>query len=383
MTKTVAVIGGGVVGLCAALVMHHQGFQVKVFDAGSLEVSQDEISARVYAINHASEHLLCSLAVWEKLEKSRISPYQFMHVWDANTGAFIDFDTRTIACNKLGSIIDEANLRHALLHVIANTNIELLAFTKVNSVHQVEEGIVIADGQQDWMVDFMLVADGALSPTRRLLDVPFTQWPYHQHALIAKVQIEKPHQRFAYQAFRKEGTLAFLPLADSNQCSIVWSCPPSYTEQLMQLPAEAFNQAITDAFTSKLGNVTLLSDRQHFPLHMRHVNQYFGSRWLILGDAAHTIHPLAGLGLNLGLSDVSALRSLFNNSDTPFSKKMLAQYQRQRKHAVWQTIALMEGIKALFLNPLSPVVQLRRFGLRLCNQLTPIKKLFIQHATGL
>lgn len=383
MNEDVIVVGGGVVGLSAALAMHHRGFSVVLIDAGTLSVSSSEVSPRVYAINHASQRLLQQLNVWDRLAKQRLSPYQHMHVWDAVKGAHIDFDTRMIACDRLGSIIDDANLRHALLQEIATQPIRLLPEASVTAVDVGPEVVEVRAGQHCLSAKLMIVADGALSPTRELLDVPLTQWPYHQHALVATVETEKNHQHTAYQIFTPDGPLAFLPLADEHHCSIVWSSAPHLTQQRMALTEDEFNQQLTTAFQAKLGQTTLISKRHAFPLHMRHVQQYSGPRWLLMGDAAHTIHPLAGLGLNVGLADLAAwLRLLDADNHRLCSKKTLGAYQRQRKYAVWQTIALMEGFKALFLNPLPPIAALRGFGLTMCNQLTPLKRLFIEHATG-
>ena len=151
----------------------------------------------------------------------------------------------------------------------------------------------------------------------------------------------------------------------------------------MGLNEEDFNQALQAALVDKLGTTKLLSMRHQFPLHMRHATHYVGNRWMLLGDAAHTIHPLAGLGLNVGLADVSAwYHKLKQDKKALASSKALGCYQRERKSAVWQTILLMEGFKRLFSISLPPIPAFRSLGLRFCNQLTPLKRLFIQHAAG-
>ena len=383
MSEDVIVVGGGVVGLSAALAMHNRGLSVTLIDAGKLNAEPAGVSPRVYAINHASQRLLQQLHVWDRLDKQRCSPYQHMHVWDAAKGAHIDFDARMIATERLGSIIDDANLKHALLQEIVTKPIRLLPESRVTAVDVRPDLVEVRTAQHCLHAKLMVVADGALSPTRELLDVGFTQWPYHQHALVTTVQTEHAHQYTAYQIFTPDGPLAFLPLADDHQCSIVWSSTPHLTQHRMMLSEDEFNQQVTAAFEAKLGKTTMISKRYAFPLHMRHVKHYSGSRWLLMGDAAHTIHPLAGLGLNVGLADLTAWLSLLGeNNDNLCAPKTLGAYQRQRKYAVWQTIALMEGLKAMFLNSSPPIAALRGFGLTLCNQFTPLKRLFIAHATG-
>lgn len=383
MNKDVIVIGGGVVGLSAALAMHQRGFSVALLDAGSLTVSPSQISPRVYAINHASQRLLQQFNVWPLLDSSRISPYQHIHVWSAAKGGHIDFDSRMIAADRLGSIIDEANLRHALLQQIAAHDIALFPETKVTLIHELPDGIEIGALKQRWHAKLMIIADGASSSTRDLLHIPLTTWSYRQHALVATIQTEKSHQQTAFQIFSSDGALAFLPLSDEHQCSIVWSSSPTSIQERMLLPEEAFNLQLAAAFEEKLGKLNIMTQRYQFPLHMRHVKQYKGAHWLIMGDAAHTIHPLAGLGLNVGLADLNAWLNLLGHEKSKLcSSKALGAYHRQRQHAVWQTIALMEGLKATFLNQCPPIAMLRKLGLDLCNQVPPLKRLFIEHAAG-
>lgn len=378
----VIIAGGGIVGLTAALAMQQRGYSVALIDAGSLKIEPESISPRVYAINHASERLFTSLGVWRHLEASCLSLYQKMHVWDARSQGAIDFDTRTIARSHLGAILDENHLKRALLRAIAATPIKIIPDTTIDVVEEGPDTILVGTQVQRFSADWLMVADGATSPTRSRLNVTLTHWSYHQHALVATVETEKPHQQTAYQVFTPTGPLAFLPLVNSHQCSIVWSGPADLTARRLNSENSSFNQQITATFENKLGAVTLLTPRYTFPLHMRHAKQYTGAHWLLMGDAAHTIHPLAGLGLNVGLADVSAWLKLLDAAPLLSNKKLLRAYQRERKLAVWQTILLMDGIKSLFLNPFPPLAVLRGLGLNLCNQFTPIKRMFIEHAAG-
>jgi 2-polyprenylphenol 6-hydroxylase len=381
----VLVIGGGIVGLTAALAMAQRGFTVAVIDAGSLQVDASDVDTRVYAINHASQKLLQQLGVWSYLDKSRVAPYRKMYVWDAVNGAHIDFDSRYVAAANLGSIIEESVLKHALLeHVSKQPAIHLFPESRAEEVYSEEHSVRVCSHQHTWAGELLMIADGANSPARQKLKVALNSWSYEQHALVATVSIEKMHHQTAYQVFHPDGPLAFLPLADEHLCSIVWSTDPIRAKKLMAFSEQEFNVALTQAFAQKLGQVVVVSKRYQFPLQMRHVKQYAGTRWLLLGDAAHTIHPLAGLGLNVGLADVcSWIHCLDDAGGTLVSKRALAAYQRERKSAVWQIIALMEGFKRLFSNSFAPVVALRGLGLGLCNGLMPLKRLFIQHARGM
>ncbi|MCP0914791.1 MULTISPECIES: FAD-dependent monooxygenase [Legionella] len=377
----VLVLGGGVVGLSAAIAMRQRGYSVGIVDAGMLAADIAKPDARVYAINQASQSLLQALAVWEQIIKSRISPYTNMYIWDAANQAHIEFDARMVGTDRLGTIIEESVLKQALLARAAELGVSFFANNKVHAVAPDSEEIRVAAGANAWRAKLLMIADGANSATRDLLGVELTSWPYHQQAIVVNVRTEYAHQYTAYQVFNADGPLAFLPLADAHECSIVWSTTQQRAQFLMGLSEEKFNQELTRAFAAKLGRVQIASTRYQFPLHMRHVKQYQGMRWMLMGDAAHTIHPLAGLGLNLGLEDISAWLSILD-AQLAWSPKELRAYQRQRKYAVWQMIAAMQGLKTLFANPLRPVIHLRGLGLNACNQLPILKRFFIEQAAG-
>lgn len=380
----VLIIGGGVVGLTAALAMAQRNYTVAVIDAGSMAVDIHRPDLRVYAINQASQTLLQHVGAWQHLEPQRVSPYSHMHVWDALSGAHIDFDSRDVAAQYLGNIIEESVLKQALLQQIAlQPLIRLFPDCCVDEVRSEAENVRICSQQQVWEGQLLMIADGANSPTRQKLKLELNSWPYKQQALVATVAVAQPHQHTAYQVFNADGPLAFLPLADVRRCSIVWSTDPLRAKKLMELTDDAFNEELTQSFAKKLGQVQVISARHQFPLRMRHVKQYVGNRWLLLGDAAHTIHPLAGLGLNVGLADVASWMNCLDAArGILVSKKALAAYQRERKYAVWQIIALMEGLKRLFSNSFAPLVTVRGLGLDFCNQFASLKRLFIEHARG-
>lgn len=377
----VIVVGAGIIGLTAALAMAQRGFAVAVIDAGSMTNNASTCDPRVYAINRASQNLLKQLSLWQTLDFTRLSPYQRMYVWDQANGAHIQFDATSVAAQNLGYIIEECVLKEALLQQIKWQGITCFPNSSVSLIEPLQAGLRLASAASTWRADLVMIADGANSGCRRLLNVPLTTWPYHQQAIVALVKVEKAHQRTAYQLFNPDGPLAFLPLRDENLCSIVWSTSPARAHHLMALSEEKFNQELTTAFAKKLGTACLQSGRQQFPLVMRHTKQYTGNAWLLLGDAAHTIHPLAGLGLNLGLADIITwLACLDAGRKNLAAKKSLSAYHRQRKYEVWKTIALMEGLKTVFSNPLLTTV--RGMGLQACNTISALKRLFIEEASG-
>ena len=381
----VAIVGGGIVGLTAALGMARRGFSVAVIDYGPLSVSVNKKSdSRVFAINHASQKLLSSIGVWSLIDEEKLSAYQHMLIWDAANQGSIEFDARMIVKDKLGFIVEESVIRAALLQALAAVdNITLFPKHTIDQLTQQEKNIQLHSGKHSWTVPLLVAADGANSPCRTLLNVPMTTWPYHQHAVVATVMTELPHNKTAYQVFNPEGPLAFLPLANPQQCSIVWSTTPERAQELLALSEESFNQALTEAFAGKLGAITCCGERYQFPLVMRHVQQYVDDNWVLMGDAAHTIHPLAGLGLNLGLADVADWFSVLDKAPGKLpTKKYREAYQRSRKNEVWQVILLMQSLKALFGSTSPPVRFLRGLGLKCCDHLSLLKRLFIGYAQG-
>lgn len=375
----VLVVGGGVVGLSAAIAMRARGFKTLVLDKNAIQ----HATQRVYALNTASINLLKSLQVWQHLDASLLSPYRQMHIWDAANHATLDFAAQTLGKSELGYIIEEDLLKIALLKQCAIDEVRLVSQTEVQHLTQTPDTIIVHADEQTFSTQFLLITDGAESSLRKHLNIPMTTWPYHQHALVTTVRTERAHLKSAYQVFTEDGPLAFLPLNHPHECSIVWSTSQTKTNALMALSDEAFNAMLTTAFENKLGACTLINKRQHFPLHMRHAQKYHGNRWILMGDAAHTIHPLAGLGLNLGLADLNAWLNLIDKHKKALhTSRILDAYQRSRKHAVWQVIALMEVIKMTFANPLSPLQYIRGLGLNTINRLSPLKRLFMTYAAG-
>lgn len=380
----VLIVGGGIVGLTAATAMALRGFAVTVIDAGPLSLPVETNNLRAYAINQASQRLLEELGVWQLLEPRALSPYREMYIWDAMNGASIGFDARSIAKPDLGFILAESDLKHALLlRLAAFEQVRLCGGKKVSGVEVSDAEAKVSSAKTHWHGQLLMISDGALSPTRTLLNVPLTTWSYHQHAIVATVKTAKAHQQTAYQVFLNEGPLAFLPLANHHECSIVWSTTPEQAKELMALDDKAFRFTLGNAFDHKLGTITKVGERQSFPLAMRHAKQYVGERWLLMGDAAHTIHPLAGQGLNVGLADIACWLSCLDKAKQKLTaKRALSAYQRERKHAVWQSIVLMEGIKRTFALSFPPWALLRGIGMQCCDELAPLKRLFIAHAAG-
>ena len=369
-------------GLCCGLALHQRGYAVLLFDANELDVVSPNQTSRLYAINLASQHLLQNIGVWDQLQ-AQAAPYERMQVWEANSSAQIQFDSRMLARDRLGVMLEEQVLKHALLQKVRSENIPIHTQWQMDDLQILDDKVILQSQQKSFAARFLLVTDGARSSTRDRLKIPLTSWSYHQHALVANVKVERPHLRTAYQIFCDKGPLAFLPMSDPQHCSIVWSSSVEHIAALQGMPEEAFVRELMQTFECKLGEVTLLSERKSYPLQMQHVQEYAGKRWILLGDAAHTIHPMAGLGLNMGLSDLNALLQIVTKPASGIlTPRALRAYQRQRKHELWQMIVLIQGLHKLFLGQYLPTQVLRRFGLQLCDRLPMVKRFLMEQASG-
>lgn len=383
IASDVLVVGGGIIGLSAAIAMQQHGYSVILLDANSNNNSKNSIS-RIYALNQASIELLQELNVWQYLDKNKLSTYNHMYIWDGVSNSKLEFDSRLVGENKLGVMLEESSLKEALLREAENIGINIIFNYLVTQVVEKEDHIIVNNYENKSLCAKLLIAaDGANSTIREKVGAKITTWSYNQNAIIANVKTENPHRKTAYQIFNPNGPIAFLPMADKNHCSIVWSTSKAKASYLMGIDDVAFAKELEQAFTSKLGAITVHSPRHQFPLYMRHTQSYCGKHWLLMGDAAHTIHPLAGLGLNVGLADLATWINLLKlNKQKKISQKQLGFYQRKRKYALWQVIALMQGLHVLFKNQFTPISLFRGFGLDVVNKVKPLKKLIIEHASG-
>ncbi|WP_351014478.1 FAD-dependent oxidoreductase [Shewanella sp. AC91-MNA-CIBAN-0169] len=389
-TKTydVAIVGGGMVGLATAIGLANADLNVVVIDAGTTQAVSGEPKLRVSAINKASQQLLENLGAWQYLDDSRVSPYQKMSVWDKDGLGKIEFDAHSISEAYLGSIIENDAISYALakraseisnITYIENQRLERVAFGER------EAWLTLANGD-NVSAAVVVAADGANSWVRQQCSIPLTFWDYGHHAIVATVRTELAHDATARQAFLPGGPLAMLPLYDDNLCSIVWSVSPDQAEQLLALDEIEFGKALTAALDGRLGMCQVISERQSFPLRMRYARHFARHRLVLAGDAAHTIHPLAGQGVNLGFLDAASIIETF--TELHEQGKDLGEYshlralERWRKAEAMEMIATMEGFKRLFAgsNPLKKAI--RDIGLTLVDNVAGLKTVFIKQAMG-
>lgn len=390
----IVIVGGGMVGLSLAAALTQQcELNIALVKQQPLlsaaEVDFDPVNQRFSAINAASEQFLKDLGVWARIVDWGISPYHRMVVWDATGQGEIEFDSRDIARPHLGHIIANSVLQSVLYEQInGHPRVHLFCPAEPAALIQDQHlmGLNLADGKI--LVSKLLAgADGANSWVRDQAGISFRQWSYQQCALTATVSTEKSHQHTAWQRFLPSGPLAFLPLANPQHCSIVWTVGEEQANYLLTLDEIEFNQKLAESFDWRLGEVQVLGKRTIFPLQMRHVKQYVKPRLALLGDAAHILHPLAGQGLNLGFADAKYLADILiaaaQAGDDIGDFKLLRRYERARKVNNWEMIAVVEGFKRLFSNDSIYLSMLRNSGLRLTNKSQFIKNLIMNRAMNI
>ncbi|AWS95314.1 MULTISPECIES: FAD-dependent 2-octaprenylphenol hydroxylase [Citrobacter] len=387
----VAIVGGGMVGLAVACGLQGSGLRVAVLEQHvpqPLAVDAPP-QLRVSAINAASEKLLTRLGVWSDIVARRACCYHGMEVWDKDSFGRIEFDDQSMGYSHLGHIVENAEIHHALWQKAQRSpDITLLAPAEIQQVAWGENEAFLTLKEGTMLTARLVIgADGANSWLRNKADIPLTFWDYRHHALVATIRTQEAHGAVARQAFHGEGILAFLPLSDPHLCSIVWSLSPQEAERMQQASVDEFNQALNIAFDNRLGLCSVESERQTFPLTGRYARQFAAHRLALVGDAAHTIHPLAGQGVNLGFMDaaelIDELKRLQRQGKDIGQYIYLRRYERSRKHSAAMMLAGMQGFRELFAGENPAKKLLRDIGLKLADTLPGVKPQLIRQAMGL
>ncbi len=396
MQADLIIVGAGMVGSTLALALEGSGLDILVLDASPLEAAdfdpQGGFEPRVSALSAASQRIFERLGAWPEMSARRVSPYTDMHVWDGSGTGQIHFSAETVHAEVLGHIVENRVVQDALLETMQRRGGQrLLGAARFERLERMPQGwqLTLDDGRQ-LNAPLLVAADGANSAVRRLAGCETREWDYLHQAIVTSVRCSEPHQRTAWQRFTDDGPLAFLPLerdGDQHWCSIVWSVTELEARRLMALDDVAFRAALGRAFEQRLGEVEEVDPRLCIPLRQRHAKRYVQPGLALIGDAAHTIHPLAGQGVNLGLLDAAVLAEVIEaamaRGERPENIRVLSRFERRRMPHNLAMMAAMEGFERLFQADPLPLRWLRNTGLKAVQALPEAKALFVRQALGL
>ena len=388
----VVIVGGGIVGLSLACELAATDFSVAVVERNELKAVADEPECRVSAINRFALQRFKQAGVWDSTLVRRACVFDKMFVWDQTGAGQIQFDSVELGVPELGVIIENYVLQHILLETVRSAdNISYLCPEEISTIdYQPNVGgqsvstVLLSSGVQ-LSASLLVGADGANSKVREVASIQREQQSYQQQGLVCNVATAESHQNTAWQCFMPTGPLAFLPLYNGYS-SIVWTLDEDLAQAYMALDDEAFKRVLAEESEYKLGEISDVSQRFLFPLAHGHATDYVRAGLALVGDAAHSIHPLAGQGANLGIADAATLADVICTAKKAGRQwsalHTLSKYQRQRKGANRVMEMSMTGFKELFGQDNALLSELRNAGLSLVDHLPAVKYRIIRQALG-
>lgn len=374
----ICIRGTGIVGRTLALLLAREKRRVALVAppaAGDHPTQAGHHDVRAYALNAASRNLLESLRCWP--DAAHTTPVQRMHVL-GDRGGSVEFDAAAQQVDALAWIVDVPALEARLAEAV-----------------RFQPQVEVVDAPVS--AALTVVCEGRTSATRAEFGVDFDVTPYAQHAIAARLTCKHHHQQVARQWFSPDGILAFLPTGglQGNSVAVVWSVSPEQAALLMELPPQEFAGRVHEAGGGALGALTLVSERAAWPLQLARADRWCGTlppegrnhrSWVLAGDAAHNVHPLAGQGLNLGLADVQALANVLHARDywrSVNDLRLLRRYERERKAAVWTMGLATDGLQQLFTRQNGPLPMLRNAGMKGFDMSGPFKDFVARQAMGM
>ena len=386
----VIVVGGGIVGATAACAVAQAGIKVALVDVHNpaRDWPADPVDIRVSALTRASQNILQAVGAWPAMVQRGVGPYDHMHVWDADSVGMLDFDAADTEFSELGHLVENRVTVASLWDRLESfPDASILCPAKVADLQlSHDHAQVVLDDGQTLEADVVIAADGRDSALRQMAGIQTTGWEYKQDGLVATISTEKSHQFTAWQRFLPEGPLAFLPLKN-GQCSIVWTLSHQTAQEYLELSDKDFLLHLEKASDGVLGKMLEVGPRGAFPLRFQYAKQYTADHFVLIGDAAHAMHPLAGQGANAGLLDAAAIAELIikaQQTGRPVgSHKLLRQYERWRKGDNLAMMSSMDVINKMYTTQNEAFRQLRGTGMSWVNNSAWLKDYFNRYAMGL
>lgn len=392
----VVVVGAGIAGLAMAAALARLDIDIVILEGGPCpeplpdqrDRGVNDWDRRVSALTPASQRFLEHIGAWQHISTTRMAPFRHMRVWDAEGTGDIDFHADEVDADSLGTIVENRETIAALLRVVsAQPRVQLHYNSAVVTLEQSEDAVVLTTQSGDsFQTALVIGADGARSRVRDLGEFKTRQWSYHQHAIVGTIAVEPGHEETCWQAFLRTGPLALLPLNHTQLCSIVWSLDDDAYEAWASCDEATFVRGLNSALGPQGPTVVSCGARAAFPLHQCHATDYTRDRVVLIADAAHSIHPLAGQGINLGLADVETLAEILGQSVAagmpPNAAWALKKYQRIRKGDNLAMMAAMQAFKMGFGSQQPWLRVLRNTALSRVNQSQSLKQWFTRQALG-
>jgi 2-octaprenyl-3-methyl-6-methoxy-1,4-benzoquinol hydroxylase len=379
----ITIIGGGMVGAAAALGLARQGKKVALVEGAEPEAfaADQPMDTRVSAISHTSVALLRQLGAWDATQAMRVCPYSRLETWEFDE-CRVHFDAASLGIDELGFIVENRLIQLGLWQQFsAYPQLKVLCPERLEKIIPGKESnnVILASGTEI-QSSLIIGADGANSKVRQQCGIGVTAWDYRQHCMLINVETELPQQDITWQWFTPSGPRAFLPLP-GNQGSLVWYDSPQRIRQLSQMTPVKLAKEIAEEFPDELQGIKVLSCGS-FPLTRRHAQAYHKARCVLVGDAAHTINPLAGQGVNLGFKDVKALLDVLDGESWD-SDDALNRYERKRRP---DNLLMQTGMDLFykgFSNDHLPLKLLRNAVLKATDNAGVLKKQILKYAVEL
>ncbi len=385
----IAIAGGGMVGAACALALARRGFAVALLEAREPKVwhAGEPEDLRVIALAPSSARLLDDLGAWRSIEAARVSPYRRMCVWDAASGAELGFDAAHEGRAQLGWIVENNLIARTLWNALQAAGVRRVCPARVTTFVQRDDRITLdLDDGEVLSAGLLVIADGAGSALREQAGIGVHGRDYGQRAVVAHVATERAHEATAWQRFTPEGPIALLPLSDGRS-SIVWSLPETRAREVLALDDAAFREAAGVASDFRLGCIVSTTARASFPLRLQIAERFSAGRCVLIGDAAHAVHPLAGQGANLGLRDVAELVSVLGEARDAgrdfAAPHVLQRYARRRRAASTLDARAFDAIERTFAWQAPAWAAVRGFGMRAVDAIGPLKRRLSSHAAGI
>jgi len=384
MDADVIIIGGNHSGLSLAACLGTAGLDVLVLERGAKK--QARFDGRTLALSFRSMQLLRGAGVGHLIEKDAC-PMRDIRVADQGSTAYLDFHSRDVGDEPFGWIVENHLFHQAL-------NRRLDALKNVRVMHSTVVKTMECDGPLAHLTlskgrlaaPLIVGADGRNSFCRKAAGIPAYGWNYRQTAIACVISHSKPHHNGAVEHFQPGGPFATLPMT-KQRSSIIWTEKPAVAEALMEMSAAVFTQKLESKVEDWLGTIKLISRPFSYPLTLQHAKHYTAPRLVLIGDAAHGIHPIAGQGFNLGMGDIGVLTEEIVRTTRlgldPGHPDILKRYEKRRKFDNGNMVLMTDGLVRLFSNAIPPVEFARRFGLGAMQQMPPLGRFFMRTAMGI